>query len=450
VTLELAWALVAPVLLGALVLRAIGVRIREDWLSWCAWVWPCGCFVLAASLWAALVAGAPTDWWPVVPFPVGAALAWIGSRAPGADRVVAARSMSPCLKAAIAFAVSLAAFHFVVASGFPCLLGDEANLWATKAKSLFLDWPMGEFAVAQRLSPHPDYPLLNPLLQAWVYAAEGEVVHFENRWLILPFELCTVLAVAAAARRLVGDRVAAAFVVAMCLEPEHAHMATTAHADGMVGLGLVMALDGLLRERDAPHRSHRAIAAIGAAFALWSKNEATMYVGLAVAAFVFDALRRREMPRPGAAAPWMLLPVGIAIGQIAWNRWFGLQNDLFGKGGPEGSVPELFVAQFSDRALPVLQAAASVLFDPRHLQFVLLLPFLALVFAPRASLSRTLFAPTCALAGSFVVLHLIYIGSYLVLSFHLATSQLRVLYQLTPMALVWVAATARELRNGPR
>jgi hypothetical protein len=45
---------------------------------------------------------------------------------------------------------------------------------------------------------------------------------------------------------------------------------------------------------------------------------------------------------------------------------------------------------------------------------------------------------------------LIYIGSYLVLSFHLATSQLRVLYQLTPMALVWVAATARELRNGPR
>ena len=192
------------------------------------------------------------------------------------------------------------------------------------------------------------------------------------------------------------------------------------------------------------------IAAIGAAFALWSKNEATMYVGLAVAAFVFDALRRREMPRPGAEAPWMLLPVGIAIGQIAWNRWFGLQNDLFGKGGPEGSVPELFVAQFSDRALPVLQAAASVLFDPRHLQFVLLLPFLALVFAPRASLSRTLFAPTCALAGSFVVLHLIYIGSYLVLSFHLATSQLRVLYQLTPMALVWVAATARELRNGPR
>lgn len=449
-TISLAWALAAPLLLGALVLRAVGVRARADWMSWSAWAWPSGCFALAAALWVALVFGVPSAWWPVAPLPVAAGLAWLGSRSGSAPDLPPTAPMSPWLKAALAFAALLAAFHAYAASGFPCLLGDEANLWATKAKSLFLDWPMGEFALAQQLSPHPDYPLLNPLLQAWVYAAEGEVVHFENRWLILPFELCSVLAVAAAVRRLVGDRVAAAFVVAMCMEPEHAHMATTAHADGMVGLGLVMAFDGFLREREAPCRAHRAICALGAAFALWSKNEATMYLGLAAAAFAFDALRRREMPKLGPVAPWLLLPFGVAICQFAWNRWFGLHNDLFGKGGPEGSVPELFVAQFSERAVPVLQAAASVLFDPRHLQFVLVLPFLALVVARRAALSRALFAPTCALVGSFVVLHLIYVGSYLVLSFHLATSQLRVLYQLTPATLVWVAAAARALRQGPR
>jgi len=92
----------------------------------------------------------------------------------------------------------------------------------------------------------------------------------------------------------------------------------------------------------------------------------------------------------------------------------------------------------------------SALFNPKRLHFALALPLLTLLFLRRAALSRALFAPTLMLFGAVVALHLIYIGSYLVLSFHLATSQLRVMFQLVPSALVWAAATARVVREQGR
>lgn len=447
-TLESVWAIAAPTLLGALVLRSFGVRMRADFLSWCAWVWPCGCFALAASLWLATVCGVPSQWWAAVPLLLVVGLLLVRVSRVELLLFPSAPRPSVALQLALLLAVALFAGHAITATGYPCLVGDEANLWATKAKSLFVDWPMGEFRAAQHHTPHPDYPLLNPLLQAWIYAAEGQVTHFENRWPVMACGLSLVFAVAAAVRRLAGDSVAAVLVVALVCEPEHAHMSTTAFSDGMVGLGLVLALDGFLRERDGSRCAHRAIGALGAAFALWGKNEATMYLGIAVAAFVFDALRRRELPRLGRAAPWLALPVGLVVCQIVWNRWFDLHNDLFGEGGPQGSVPQLFVAQFSERAWPTLEAAVRAIFDPRRLHFVLALPYVALLLAPRAALSRRMFAPTCAIAGAVVVLHLIYIGSYLLLEFHLATSQLRVLFQLVPVCLVWTAAIARDLREG--
>lgn len=446
--IQLAWALLVPIALGVAFLRAIRLRMRDDMLSWLAWTLPSGFFVLAASLWLAMVLAVPPSAWHLVPVLPLVGLWALGGRDGAADPVARAQRVAWPLRIAIAFVVMLGIAHLVEASTFPSLLGDEANLWATKAKSLLLDWPRGEFEVAQQHTPHPDYPLLNPLLQAWLYLACDGVVHFESRWLVILCGICMPLAVAAGARRCVGDGWAAAGVFALALEPEWLHMTTTAHADGMVGLGLVMALDGFLREQDESRRAHRAIAAIGCAFALWSKNEASLYVAAFCAAIVLEiALRRRAMPRIDARMGWAALPIALFVCQFAWNRWFGLHNDLFGE---KGSVSELFVAQFQDRALPVLDAMISVVFVPTRLHFALALPFLALIVARRAALSRPLFASTLMFVGAVVALHLIYIGSYLVLSFHLATSQRRVLFQLVPAAIVWAAATSRALRSGAR
>lgn len=443
-SLALAWALLAPLALGALLLRALGASPRRDAWSFAAWTWPLGCLVLAAGLWLAVATSLPTGWWAFVPLPLLALLAFAGRNAQEAP--TAAPRANGWLRAATAMGLALCAVYFASAMGAPCLLGDEANLWATKAKSLWLDWYAGEFAAAQRFTPHPDYPLWNPLLQAWIYSACGEVVHFENRWLVLPFSASMLLAVAAAVRRRAGDAFAALCVLGLALEPEFAHLSSTAYADGMVGLGLVLLLDGWLREQEEPHRLHRALAALGATFALGGKNEATLYVALAVAfTGALFVLRKAPWPRLRRESLWWGLPALWFLLHTTWNRTFGLSNDLFGHGGPEGSVPQLFVKQFGERIGPVCTAALQ-LFDPRRLHVVLLLPFLALLLARRHALARPLFAPTLAIVAAFVVLHLIYVGSYLVLSFHLETSQRRVLFQLVPVTIVWTAALVRAAR----
>ena len=77
---------------------------------------------------------------------------------------------------------------------------------------------------------------------------------------------------------------------------------------------------------------------------------------------------------------------------------------------------------------------------------VLVVPFVAALVAWRTVATRALLVPTFVIVAAVVVLHLIYIGSYLVLWFHLQTSHRRVLFQLVPAALVWTAALVREAR----
>ena len=446
-TFAMLWVMASILLLGALVLGACGMRARADWMTFCGFVWPAGCLVLGLGLWLAVIGGVEPQYWLWLPLPIGGVVLACSSLSAAAPSLDPAPRTSLFLRLVLAFAVVVFALHFAAAAAFPCLLGDEANLWAAKAKSLYLDWYRSEFVLAQTYTPHPDSPLLNPLLQAFVYAGNGEVVHIGNRW---PIQLCAlslVFAVAAAVKRRAGCGVAALLVLPLVLEPEFRHMSSTAYADGMVGLGLVLLIDGFLREQESPHRSHRAMAAIGCAFALWSKNEASLYVALAVAGYVGAVvLGRVARPKISVAHLWLLLPLAVAVGQFAWNRWFSLHNDLFGKGGPEGSVPELFVAQFGDRALPVLLAAGELLLDPRRLHVVLVVPFVAALVAWRTVATRALLVPTFVIVTAVVVLHLIYIGSYLVLWFHLQTSHRRVLFQLVPAALVWTAALVREAR----
>ena len=56
--------------------------------------------------------------------------------------------------------------------------------------------------------------------------------------------------------------------------------------------------------------------------------------------------------------------------------------------------------------------------------------------------------PTLALIGGVLGLHLVYVGSWLDVEFHLRTSHERVLFQLVPAALLWCVALAREVLRG--
>ncbi len=441
--LRMAWALSAPWLVGSLAMRALGLGPAGDRLRWLARSWAIGALLLALSLWAALVAGLPSCFWPWLP--LGFAPLWLLARGRVADPATTTAPVRPmhlCLRLVLGLGLALALLQIAASFSYPCVLGDEANWWALKAKSLFVDWPEGVFEASQRHSWHPDYPMLNPLLQAWVYAQFGEIAHFANR---LPIQACgiaTLLLLAGALRRRVGDAFAALLLLPFALEPEFEHVCGTAHADGMVGLGLLMALDAWLdRAEGAGPRGAAAVAAAGAAFALWSKNEAMLYFALFFGVWLVATAFGR-LPRPSRLAAWTFVPIVVVVLQRVWNDVFSLRNDLLG--GGENSVGALLARQWGERAWPVLHAFADALCVPTRLHVALLPLFLALVakalLRGGARLPARLWTPALALAGAVVALHVIYIGSYLQLDFHLATSQRRVLFQLVPTSLLWIAA----------
>lgn len=442
-----------PVVLGVCALRIAGVRFGSDRFAFVAWTWPAGAFALALVELACLVLGiAPRHWLAVVTAVVVAvgAVAWrTRDAAPDAATPLSRRHRWDdvafwCVVLLGTLATALAA---LAAAAEPCVIGDEGTLWAMKARAFSHDWFAGDFVRAQGLSTHADYPPLNPLLQAWTHALAGGFTLFANR---LPIQLCTLslwLATAAALRGRSPGWLAGLLLLVLLLDPFWHASCLCAEADTMVALGLVLGADGWLRSREHDERSHRAIAALGLAFALWSKNEATLHFTSAGIAALLFAIAARTPTAASAARRrppyWLALPLGVVVWQWVWNHWFHFQNDLAG-GNPLGkSFRELFVAQFADRIGPVLGEGACLLVRWDRAHGVLLLVLLAPLLWPRVALARPLGIVTLALLGAVLGTHLVYVGSWLELRYHLTTSHARVLFQLVPVSLLWFAGLYR-------
>ncbi|MEC7583517.1 MAG: hypothetical protein VYE77_04305, partial [Planctomycetota bacterium] len=270
----LLWLVGVPIALGAFALRALGVRYDDDRLGFAAWTIPAGSLVLGLSLWAYVALGIEPWLWATAPLFSGLLLAFLGSR-----RRESVESQEPRPRGGYGF-VALAVIgslwcvlQFIAAAARPSVEGDEGNIWSIKAKSLIIDWYGGDFAAAQVWNLHHDYPLLNPLMQAWTYSQHGELLQFENRLLVHLCVLGLWLALCAALRRRLGGWVAGLLALTVLLAPRFFWLCRPAFADGMVALGALLALDGWLRYRETGHAPWLRLSALGAAFALWSKNE---------------------------------------------------------------------------------------------------------------------------------------------------------------------------------
>jgi hypothetical protein len=445
------WILGAPALLGIAVLRAIGLRFHDDRLGYVAWIWPAGCLALCMALFVYLLCGVePGRWWWSAPLFALLAMALLAA---GRRAAPAGAAPPPVGRGYLALALALSAWCllFVVAgAALPVVNGDEGNIWSLKAKSLVLDWFTGEFAQAQRWNLHPDYPLLNPLLQAWVHSQTDRIAQFESRWLVQGCALSLLLATAAALRARLPARHAGLLLLLLPFARPFVQASQTAYADGMVALGVLLALDGALRFCADGRAAWAWLAAIGGAFALWSKNEATLYLAAAAGAvLVWLALRR---PRTGGLVrrllPAATLPLLVLAAQRLFNRHFGLQNDLFGANPGGQTLLSVIADQFGTRAPAVLARAGRVLFasgEPHALFGVLLL---APLLWRRAAFARELLPVWLWLAASLAGLHVVYLGSFLPIEFHLDTSYVRVLFQLLPAAMLWFAVLARAQLGG--
>lgn len=446
---ELAWLLGSPLLLGLFVLRACGIRPSDDRVACLGWAWMLGCLALGLLLFAWLHLGVPAWlWWTAIPFGVIATglLAAQPRLRPVAGCPVP-RPFDPWFAGFVVVGLAFCMLQVGAGMSWPCIEGDEGNIWSLKAKSLLLDPLSSGFAEAQRHNLHPDYPMLNPFLQAWVNAGRDPLLHFENRLLVQCCGIALFLALAGALRSRLPGWLAGLLSLVVLLEPQFTAQCRLAYADGMVALGMLVAWDAWLRGREQGRLGWRWLAAAGLAFALWSKNEAMMYAAASFGGLLLGAL----IHPPAAWLPHLrgiaclALPALVVALQAWFNSIHGLQNDLLGANPTGRTLTELVVAQFDERAPVVAMRGAEQAFSLRAAHGVFALLLLAPIVLPLRCFARELAALTLMLLASLAGVHLVYVGSFLDLEFHLSTSHDRVLFHLVPLAVLWFACLARGL-----
>ena len=454
----LALFVAAPLVLGWALLRLIGIGWRTDRVAYLGWAWLGGSVGLCALEVLRLLAGTDARATVAGGALVLAAATFVRTRgkpvlepeapiAPTGGRIERALF---ALALALALGVMLA--RILASSLSAVITNDEAATWAVRAKYLFDAGGFGG-SYARGLVEgdiyNTSYPLLNPLLQLWVFDCAGAVTHTFNR---LPIQLCAVALVlcsAAAVRRVARPWVAALLVLMLvdCVQLDTA--VRRANADVLVALGALVAADVWRRFRGMADRAEArgswlGLLSLALVFLVWSKREGLMLFAfgalvLAVAAWRGGGLWRAAAGLAASRAWWLLVPpLLVQAGTMLHNRRFAtsgsheLGGEVLVKAWERlGESLPLVLSFFGEQAVrPSFHAIPAA--------------FLVLVLVawrPRRPLAFAFVPPIVGLFALALLVAFLKGNT----AYDLKNAGARVLFQVVPLQLLWIASAAEAL-----
>jgi hypothetical protein len=460
--LQLLLLVATPLLLGAGILRAIGISWRDDRLAFLGWCWLAGNLAtgIAVFLWmwsephferVGLIQSLLLAWGVGLWF-VGRKRHPEGKRDP--EEAVAPRGERALFAIVVSFVLLLLFQRIAAQASIPVLADDEAHFWALKAKALFLCGGFGEeFRALMAMPIHSlnlDYPPLNPLLQALVYAQAGEVTDVANRLPVQLFAPALLLIVAAGLRQVARPFVAAGFLLLLASAAPMTNLVLHAEGDLMVAVGMVASFDAWRRWRRDRSSAWLRLAVIALALMLWSKHEGMMLLVAMVAAGLCASPSRllgeirRFRPRPGTL--WALLPLVLLATTWFLNGWLETDNNFLRNESRDESLFVLIPAQIADRTAPILAFFRDrIAFTPGHSNWIFPC-FLALVIGfPLRVWRSDLRYGALAILASILGFFLVFTGLPHDVDWHLRTAAPRVAFQLLPVTLLWVGWAAGSL-----
>ncbi len=454
-----------PLILGVGLLRALGVRFRDDRLAYLGWLYVAGVTAFSTLMLAFLLIGAPLHRGAlgatalVLGFAAALAARWFDGApvASQAERPLrgagGTRLTRIALHAAWITALVVTFVRIDAAAAVPIHAGDEAQIWAARAKVLFTVGALDErYAAALRSVPpfvfHADYPWANPLLQVWVFLGADQITHFANR---LPSQLAMaalVLVLAAGAGRMRAYVTGAAVLLAVVATTPAADLTRHAFADGAIALAVLVVTDAWLRERDGDRRATWLLA-LGLAFAVCHKNEGLLVVALVVTVRAAMALVRTRRDGASALVPsaaWLLPVVAAALQRVAAAR-FELRNDVFAEG--DGIAARL--VDGLERAPTVLHyLATNVLAEPSAQRWLVAALAVCVVVMPRHLAGLRILAPATLPLGLMAGYALVFVATPRPLAWHLDTAAVRISFHAVPAAALLLCAVVVGRRDSTR
>jgi hypothetical protein len=453
---ELLSVLLVPALLGAALLRLQGVAPRTDPLAFGGWAWLQGSLALAMvlSLWLWLELPLRAAWILPALLALTAALYGLGRRV---------EVMAPSTEArhpawerllfglTLAFLLLTLLDRILLAASDVVATSDEARIWASKAKVLFHTGGFGAGFRAALAEPevisHPDYPPLSPLLQVWVHAHAGEIVHVESRLPIQAFGIAGLLLAASALLRRARPLVATPFLACIGTLGFARFSMGQAFSDVLIATGLLACWDLWQRFEEDGRRVWLRVLCACAPALLWSKNEGLLHVLAFGVAFSFAAcFRRTRLPqrRGLRAALAGTLPLLGSIVYLQWfNRHFELSNDLVRStaehlGTDRGGLAA-FVEHAAGNVRPILASFAAQIGATPRTRFLLLAFLVLTASSPRVAFGKGRLAFTLGLLLALLGYMAVYLWSpWRDVEVHLKHSVHRLVYHLLPSAGLWL------------
>jgi hypothetical protein len=445
--LRVAVALLAVLLLGDVILAAVTrVGLAVNGIERVALAWTLGAGVASiAMLWlsavgatldrqvaiislAALVAFAVVRWRRGMPQVDDAGLSrWWGvvSRRPRPLSFVAFAVLGACLL-----------FVIVTAMGRPLTVWDSWVLWGMRARTLLVEGGISSaiYADASRVLTLPTYPLLVPLLEAWIYTWLGAADDRLAAAAVVPF-YAALPAVAYAALTRRGARRDSALLASAALAavPALVGLAAGVLADLPVALFTTVAAIYLVEWMERGGAGALIVAALAAGFLPWTKQEGVVIVAVLSLGMLIVARGRRE--------GWVGALTLCASALLLSGPWYAFVA-VHGLSGPQ------FDAVTAERLVGNLGRLPSI--GWRALT-VLTIPAGAGVW-----IAAAVFAAVCRPAGAvgcrsalFPLTGFLYVATmawvyvfsaYVPYQQHMAASYLRLVAQVTPLPLLWIAS----------
>jgi hypothetical protein len=191
---------------------------------------------------------------------------------------------------------------------------DGLLVWEIKARYAFLNggaMPHRYFTDSTRAWSHPEYPLLLPLTETWLYLWIGDCDQFWVRSIFPAFYFAAALLLYSGASRLTGKKwtglTAAALLFFIPFPVVGRWNLFAGYADFPLGVFYLAAVVWFLRMQREPSRANAILFAILAGAMPWMKREGTILWACIIAVACIGFLRRKNFahalltPLPGLA-----------------------------------------------------------------------------------------------------------------------------------------------------
>jgi hypothetical protein len=146
----------------------------------------------------------------------------------------------------------------------------------------------------------------------------------------------------------------------------------------------------------------------------------------------------------GGRARVLLIPFLFVGATLSINHVFGFTNDLIESSATGMSVFERLLHP-GDRIAAIAGFTFDSLLFSRDRCFVLLVFLVLLISCPVLAVTGPLRAPGIFLMLAILMVFVVYLATPAKIHWHLYTSLPRVVWQLTPCMLIWMAYLLREL-----